>query len=661
MKKSFGKISRVGLVSVLSAGVITVTSCDPGAGFLGLQDYQRDLLVGGLLAGVLLGGDSGAEPTATQGVPGADGAAGAPGSPGGDGAQGAAGADGEPGVAGPEGPTGPAGPAGPAGTDGTAGPSGAQGASGADGLSLFTIFVDDFFTIDGNPTGDLAVNFVSISEPELGSFSDVICDVGERGDECPEGNGTPNVVAYRVAIPEGYEAGNDVTMRLSFLRTGDFNGNCFIFTVDAARLRSGEDLQPYGQRVWVRVVGSTNDGAGVFVDLVINSPAGLDFPDDLAVADLVAFELSTHQSDGGAYHLLGVEFFESDGPAETDGALIIDSEEEACCVILDPAGPMVYISNTGSDTVWVVDMDSASVVAVIDVGDDPRGIDITPDSSRVYVANRFGGSVSVIDTATNTLIQTIDLEGSDIVSATEPYDVVVSPDGEWLYVAMKNGGSENGDGTVAVVDLPGGDVVAEVVLDENASLEGIVVTPDGQKVYAAGRGDMYIVDVSPPTFPTFLGTSGSAGRELVISPDGAWVYADNNAVRTSDDTDFLTGERSGERGIAISPDGRFLFSTDEGSNVKVVEIALVEGLPVTTFVANIDDVDNRQFEAYGIDLTDAGDRGVVSFRRSESIRIFDATTLSFVGPVIPLEFTTCTGETIFGDEPKQLVIDHTTN
>ncbi|MCH9034263.1 MAG: collagen-like protein [Planctomycetes bacterium] len=244
MKKSFGKISRVGLISLLSAGVITVTSCDPGVGFLGLQDYQRDLLVGGLLTGVLLGGDSGTEPTATQGVPGADGADGAAGSPGADGAQGAPGApgaDGEPGAVGPEGPAGPAGADGPAGTRGAPGAPGAdglQGEPGADGLSLFTIFVDDFFTTDGNPTGDLLVNFVSISEPELGSFSDVICDVGERGDECPQGNGTPSVVAYRVAIPEGYEAGNDVTMRLSFLRTGDFNGSCFVFSLDAARLGS---------------------------------------------------------------------------------------------------------------------------------------------------------------------------------------------------------------------------------------------------------------------------------------------------------------------------------------------------------------------------------------------------------------------------------------
>ena len=660
MKKSFKKFSKAGVIAALAVGLLVKIGCDSGVGFLGLQDYQRDLLVGGLLVQSLLGGDGSTDPGATQGVPGADGADGLPGSPGRDGAAGEAGVDGDPGATGGVGPEGPEGPAGPAGPDGSRGPTGAQGEDGASGSNFFAIFVDDFFTIDDNPTGNLPVNLVSISEPVLGSDGDSFCDDVERGDECE--NGTPDVLAYRVAIPVTYEAGNDVTMRLSFLRTGEFNGNCFMFTVDAARLRSGGDSQPYGERVWVRVNGSTNDGAGVFVDLPINSAAGLNYPDDLGVADFVAFELSTHQSDGGAYHLLGVEFFESaPNTATLSSASLIFSEEEACCVNLDPAGPMVYISNTDSDTVWVVDMDSASVVAVIDVGDDPRGIDITPDSSRVYVANRFDGSVSVIDTATNTLTQTIDLEGSGIVSATEPYDVVVSSDGGWLYVAMKNGGSENGDGTVAVVALPAGDVVAEVVLDDNASLEGLVVTLDGRKVYAAGRGDMYIVDVSPPTSPTFLGTSGDAGRELVVSPDGAWVYADDNAVRTSDDANFVTGERSGERGIAISPDGRFLFSTDEGSSVKVVEIVMVKGVPVTTFVANIDDVDNRQREAYGIDLTDAGDRGVVSFRGSDSIRIFDTTTLSFVGPVIPLEFISCNGERRFGDEPKQLVIDHTNN
>ncbi len=315
--------------------------------------------------------------------------------------------------------------------------------------------------------------------------------------------------------------------------------------------------------------------------------------------------------------------------------------------------PLVYISNTSSDDVWVVDIATEAVVAVIPVGDDPRGIDITPNNSRVYVANRFDNTVSVIDTATNMVVGTIDFSASMLVTATEPYDVVVSADGEWLYVAMKNGGSENGDGTVVVVDLPAHTIVAEVILDSNASPEGIVVTPDGQKVYVAARGAMYIVDVSNPASPMFVGTAGVAERELVVSPDGAFVYSDDNAVRTSDDMAFNTGDTSGERGISISPNGLRLFSTDEDSFVRVVDIDLSGGTPVTSFLQNIDF--SPESESYGIDLTDDGRIGVVSFRNSDTVVIFDAVALSAISAAIPMSFN---GGATLGNEPKQLVIAH---
>ncbi|MEX1255828.1 MAG: beta-propeller fold lactonase family protein [Dehalococcoidia bacterium] len=317
-------------------------------------------------------------------------------------------------------------------------------------------------------------------------------------------------------------------------------------------------------------------------------------------------------------------------------------------------GPLAYISNTSSDDVWVVDLDSASVVAVVPVGDDPRGIDITPDNSRVYVANRFDNTISAIDTSSNTVAQTIDLDASALVSATEPYDVVVSPDGGHLYVAMKNGGSENGDGTVVVVELPAGNVIAEEVLDSSASPEGIVVTPDGQKVYVAGRGDMYVVDVSNPVAPNFTGTAGSAERELVVSPDGAFVFAEDNAVDTSDDSVSSLNDALGERGVAISPDGQTIFTTDEDTYVEVYSVDAGPP-PDTTFLQTIDDTDES--ESYGIDLTDEGDRGMVSYRGSNTVRIFDTATLSFTGSAIPMEFDPGTGM-IFGSEPKQLVITH---
>ena len=260
--------------------------------------------------------------------------------------------------------------------------------------------------------------------------------------------------------------------------------------------------------------------------------------------------------------------------------------------------------------------------------------------------------------ADDHVVQEVDAEelaSLSFTASTEPYDVVVAPDGGHLYVAMKNGGSENGDGTVVSVELPSGDILAEEILDASASPEGIVVTPDGNKVYVGARGDMYIVDVSDPSNPNFTGTTGVAERELVVSPDGAWVYADDNVVRTSDDTAFAVSEFSGERGVAISPDGLTLFSTDEDSSVKVVDVT--PGNPPDT-AFNQDITDGTLFDSYGIDLTDEGDRGVVSFRSSDAVRIFDTATLSFTGSPILMEFGEGEG-TIFGSEPKQLVITHT--
>ncbi len=700
MRKDRWIIRSVAAAGLLLAGAaVTIPGC--GNGFLGLEDYQRDLL-GGLAAALLIQPAPGG---AGQPVPGADGLncwdlnGNGEGDPvedtngdgefdardcqGDDAAAGSPGRDGTPGTSGlrcwdlnangvgdpnedrnSDGQFDTADCQGSDGSNGSSGSAGSSGADGADGPAFFSVFIDDFFGTPAPFSAQLPVEFIRIDEPVL-DF---------------EGK---SAIGYRVAIPQGYTTGNDVTMRLMFYRTGFLEGDCFIFSVDARRLQNGSGVEVYDRDVpdpatcngdpaapgcgrrWVRIEQPDNNGdaagngesIGVFIviDLPLNTAAGLGYPGDLSAGDLLAFELATHEADSRSYELLGVEFFESaTGSATRSGGKVILSEDDVCC--FDPA--QAYISNTGSDNVFVVDMCSSTVVAVVDVGDDPRGIDIAPDNSRVYVANRDGGSVSVIDTATNTLAQTIDLGGSDLVSATEPYDVVVSPDGEWLYIAMKNGGSENGDGTVVVVDLPAGDVVAELILDSSASLEGIVVTPDGQKVYAAGRGSMYVVDVSAQSGPVFLGTSGAARRELVVSPDGAFVFAENNAIRTSDDEALLTGDFSGERGIAISPDGRFLYSTDENTFVRVVEITTVEGLPVTTFVENIDDAGDPQFESYGIDLTDAGDRGMVSFRGSRTVRIFDTATRTFSGPPIPMELAT-PGGTIFGSEPKQLVITHT--
>ncbi len=331
--------------AVLISSVFVLQGIGCGNPFLGLEDYQRDLLFNGLLFFILQndnlnGNDNTGEPPAGEPIPGPEGPQGEQGPAGPAGAQGEQGDTGARGPTGPKGDTGPAGPQGPAGPAGPSGANGAQGPQGpaGEGGTFLDVFVDDFFTYpDHNPAG-LPVNFVKIEEPTLGVPDPETGDAG--------------AVAFRFEVPEIYQ-GQELTMRLMFFRTGPVEPErCLIFSVDSLRLRDGQGIGPYGDKLWVRVdrpapevaqdsgaealLGDT--GLYLVLELPMNSPAGLDYPDDLAVTDMIALELATEfrrddlsaWDDGGRYELLGVEFYESVG-ATLKGVTLFQSLDELTC------------------------------------------------------------------------------------------------------------------------------------------------------------------------------------------------------------------------------------------------------------------------------------------------------------------------------------------
>ena len=55
-----------------------------------------------------------------------------------------------------------------------------------------------------------------------------------------------------------------------------------------------------------------------------------------------------------------------------------------------------YITNSGSNTVSVIDTATNTVVSTIPVGISPGGVAVTPDGSKVYVTNFLSNTVSVI-------------------------------------------------------------------------------------------------------------------------------------------------------------------------------------------------------------------------------------------------------------------------
>lgn len=140
----------------------------------------------------------------------------------------------------------------------------------------------------------------------------------------------------------------------------------------------------------------------------------------------------------------------------------------------------MYAIDRGSDQVHVVDPDALTVTVSVPVGDDPWGIDITPDGAKLFIANEDSSNVTVIDTATNTVITTIVLAAD-----ADPRDVDISLDGTLAYVPT---GSITGDDGVYVIDTATLTVVDVITISGESNSNALAVAPEpaGGQIFRDG-------------------------------------------------------------------------------------------------------------------------------------------------------------------------------
>ena len=71
--------------------------------------------------------------------------------------------------------------------------------------------------------------------------------------------------------------------------------------------------------------------------------------------------------------------------------------DEPINIVYNPTVKDIYVTNSGSDTVSVIDGATDTVIKTIDVGDEPRHLVYNPSNKAMYVGNHFGHDVSVIN------------------------------------------------------------------------------------------------------------------------------------------------------------------------------------------------------------------------------------------------------------------------
>ena len=198
----------------------------------------------------------------------------------------------------------------------------------------------------------------------------------------------------------------------------------------------------------------------------------------------------------------------------------IDTEGTGHWVAVLPDASKAYIANKNDRLfVSVIDLKTRKLVGRIPAPKGTQGITSSPDGKRVVAVDLAEPTLLIIDTATDTVVDTVPLEGNQRAAFKPRY----SPDGTRILVCNLF------DASVTVLNAasPHG---KQVVLKVGKDPMGLAFAPDGKTALVANHGDgtMTVIDFQEPrvvsTFVAGMGietASYCSGRPCVFRSSGS--------------------------------------------------------------------------------------------------------------------------------------------
>jgi YVTN family beta-propeller protein len=217
----------------------------------------------------------------------------------------------------------------------------------------------------------------------------------------------------------------------------------------------------------------------------------------------------------------------------------------------------VYVPNTQSNTVSIIDPATYKVIATHKVGVEPQHVVPSWDMKTLWVLNDMSNSVTAIDPMTGKLGKTYPVE--------DPYNMYFTPDGKYAIVVaeamqrlmfrdaqtMKLVNSLKVDckgvdhmdfsadgryliascefqGRLIKVDVASQKVVGFVDLDPKAMPQDVKLSPDGKIFYVADMmsNGIFMIDGEKPSKIGFIPT-GKGAHGLYVSRDSKVLYISN--------------------------------------------------------------------------------------------------------------------------------------
>ncbi len=376
-----------------------------------------------------------------------------------------------------------------------------------------------------------------------------------------------------------------------------------------------------GDPVSFTVTQGPQDGS-----VVINPDGTFVYTPSAQLAATGGTDVFTVKVEDQGLHLHGLAgFFKPDfGHSATATVAItvnatIDVGEQPRGVAVSPDGTRAYVVNEVDGTVSVIDTATNTVTTAITVGDFPKSVAFHPDGTRAYVTNAADGTVSVINTATNTVTATINV-------GVSPFGVAVSPNGTRAYVANL------GNDTVSVINTATNTVIGTIAVGDQP--QGIAVSPDSTRAYVSNNADdsVSVINTATNTVITTIAV-GVLPEGVAVSPDGARVYvanaSDDDSVSVIDTaTNTVIGTIAVgviPVGVAVSPDGARAYVTNfDGGTLSVIDTA-TNTVTDTIAIAGFDNPN-------GVAVSPDGSRVYVTNYSDGTVSVIDvsATQLNMV-------------------------------
>jgi YVTN family beta-propeller protein len=280
------------------------------------------------------------------------------------------------------------------------------------------------------------------------------------------------------------------------------------------------------------------------------------------------------------------------------------------------AAATLYVTNTKSDSISVIDTTTFEVVATIPLGrGKPNRVVFHPDGRTAWVVYDKSHDLGVVDAETRKLVRRVKVGGN-------PYNLNFTPDGRHLLVLdwasdtstdeviFYNIESQKIDGRVEVSTWPAHSVFSR----------------DGRLLYVSGEtaGDLTVIDVGKREIIARHVHGGGDAMGLAVTADGKYVYAATGENKTVLKIDTATNKPVGTIALpgvvheaTLTLDGRFLYTTIRKANRIVVVDTATDRIVATIPQKGYPDL---------VSMEPTGRYALVTNRWADLVSVIDLTT-----------------------------------